>query len=97
MTFSAVSRRRFLGAALRAGAGSALVGVDALAALAQQVVSQGPLIVHSARPQDLETPSHLLTSWITPNELFTCARISLRRRFARRCGRCRSTVKSMHR
>ncbi len=70
MTFSAVSRRRFLGAALRAGAGSALVGVDALAALAQQVVSQGPLIVHSARPQDLETPSHLLTSWITPNELF---------------------------
>src|ERR1041385_3980211 len=70
MTFSAVSRRRFLGAALRAGAGSALVGVDALAALAQQVVSQGPLIVHSTRPQDLETPTHLLTSWITPNELF---------------------------
>jgi DMSO/TMAO reductase YedYZ molybdopterin-dependent catalytic subunit len=36
--------------------------------LAQNASSQ--LIVHSARPEDLETPAHLLTSWITPNELF---------------------------
>jgi DMSO/TMAO reductase YedYZ molybdopterin-dependent catalytic subunit len=70
MKLAAVTRRRFLDAALRAGAGTALVGVDALTAFAQQVASQGPLIVHSARPQDLETPTHLLTSWITPNELF---------------------------
>jgi len=28
------------------------------------------LIVHSARPEDLETPVHLLTSWITANDLF---------------------------
>jgi DMSO/TMAO reductase YedYZ molybdopterin-dependent catalytic subunit len=70
MKFAAVTRRRFLDAALRAGAGSALVGVDGLAALAQQDGRQDALIVHSARPQDLETPAHLLTSWITPNELF---------------------------
>jgi DMSO/TMAO reductase YedYZ molybdopterin-dependent catalytic subunit len=70
MKSSPVTRRRFLDAALRAGTGTALIGVDALAAPAQEVASQGPLIVHSARPQDLETPSRLLTSWITPNELF---------------------------
>jgi len=70
MQLSVVTRRRFLDAALRAGAGTALVGVDAFAAVAEQVASPGPLIVHSARPQDLETPSELLTSWITPNELF---------------------------
>lgn len=40
------------------------------AALAQQVVSKDRLIVRSARPEDLETPVHLLDSWITPNDLF---------------------------
>jgi DMSO/TMAO reductase YedYZ molybdopterin-dependent catalytic subunit len=28
------------------------------------------LIIRSANPVDLETPPHLLTSWITPNDLF---------------------------
>jgi DMSO/TMAO reductase YedYZ molybdopterin-dependent catalytic subunit len=28
------------------------------------------LIVHSSRPEDLETPVHLLDSWLTPNDLF---------------------------
>ena len=28
------------------------------------------LIIRSPRPEDLETPPHLLTSWITPTELF---------------------------
>ena len=55
---------------LRAGTGAAFVGTGGLAALAQQAASSGPLIVHSGRPQDLETPARLLTSWITPNELF---------------------------
>jgi DMSO/TMAO reductase YedYZ molybdopterin-dependent catalytic subunit len=38
--------------------------------LRAQTDVSGPLIVHSARPEDLETPPHLLTSWITPNRLF---------------------------
>src|SRR4051812_3678996 len=46
------------------------MGGNGLTAVAQQPSSSGPLIVHSARPQDLETPAHLLTTWITPNELF---------------------------
>ncbi len=65
-----VSRRSFLGGALRAGAGAALMGGSHLASLAAQVSGGESLIVHSARPQDLETPVHLLRSWITPNELF---------------------------
>ena len=36
----------------------------------QGEASRERLIVRSARPQDLETPPHLLDSWITPNELF---------------------------
>lgn len=39
-------------------------------AAAQRAVSKARLIVRSARPEDLETPVHLLTSWITPNDLF---------------------------
>jgi DMSO/TMAO reductase YedYZ molybdopterin-dependent catalytic subunit len=37
---------------------------------AQRTFSKDALIVRSSRPQDLETPAHLLTSWITPNHLF---------------------------
>ncbi|MBI4888784.1 MAG: sulfite oxidase [Acidobacteria bacterium] len=37
---------------------------------AQQGIPKDRLIVRSPRPEDLETPVHLLTSWITPNELF---------------------------
>lgn len=70
MHVRSVTRRSFLDAALRAGAGASLLGGGAIAALAEQLASSGPLIVHSARPQDLETPLHLLTSWITPNDAF---------------------------
>jgi DMSO/TMAO reductase YedYZ molybdopterin-dependent catalytic subunit len=37
---------------------------------AQHDVVKDRLIVRSSRPQDLETPAHLLDSWITPNDLF---------------------------
>ena len=64
------SRRAFLEAALR-GAGFALAARSGLVDLVAQGSSPARrLIVHSARPQDLETPVHLLTSWITPNDLF---------------------------
>lgn len=50
-----------------------MAGLEALRAsplAAQAALSKNRLIVQSARPQDLETPAHLLTSWVTPNELF---------------------------
>ena len=37
---------------------------------AQHTVAKDRLIVRSGRPQDLETPAHLLDSWITPNDRF---------------------------
>ena len=70
MRVRSVTRRSFIDAALRAGAGASLLGGGAIAALAEQLADSAPLIVHSARPQDLETPVHLLTSWITPNDAF---------------------------
>ena len=70
MTLARVTRRAFFDATLRAIIGVAFVERDGVAARAQQASSSGPLIVHSARPQDLETPVNLLTSWITPNDLF---------------------------
>jgi sulfite oxidase len=66
-----VTRRSFLDAIRRGGAGlvaTALLPSGRLAA--QEVLSKDRLIVRAARPQDLETPAHLLTSWITPNDLF---------------------------
>ena len=70
MPLGSVTRRRFIDAALRAGAGISVLGGGVMAALAEQLTDSSPLIVHSARPQDLETPVHLLTSWITPNDAF---------------------------
>lgn len=70
MHVRSVTRRGFLDSAFRAAAGASLLGGGAIAALAEQLASSGSLIVHSARPQDLETPVQLLTSWITPNDLF---------------------------
>jgi DMSO/TMAO reductase YedYZ molybdopterin-dependent catalytic subunit len=65
------TRRAFLEAAGRAGAAAVGVGGFLPAGiLAQQPLSKERLIVRSARPEDLETPVHLLTSWITPNDLF---------------------------
>ena len=37
---------------------------------AVQQLSKDRLIIRSPNPQDLETPTHLLTSWLTPNDLF---------------------------
>jgi DMSO/TMAO reductase YedYZ molybdopterin-dependent catalytic subunit len=70
MKTAGMSRRRFLDSALRAGAATTVIGVRGLAAMAQEASGSGRLIVHSARPQDFETPVQLFTSWITPNELF---------------------------
>jgi len=68
---SASNRRSFLQVVCRAGAvlaaGRLLPGAELLA---QRVSPKDALIVRSTRPQDLETPAHLLTSWITPNDLF---------------------------
>lgn len=63
-------RRTFLETLGRLAPGVAATTLLPPAALAQQAVSKARLIVRSARPEDLETPAHLLTSWITPNDLF---------------------------
>lgn len=61
----------FLDAMSRVGAAVAGVRLWPGSLLAaQEALSKDRLIVLSARPQDLETPVHLLTSWITPNDLF---------------------------
>jgi DMSO/TMAO reductase YedYZ molybdopterin-dependent catalytic subunit len=65
-----VLRRTFLETLGRLAPGVAATTLLPPAALAQQAVSKARLIVRSARPEDLETPVHLLTSWITPNDLF---------------------------
>lgn len=64
-----ITRRLFLDAAYRAGAGAAVAALGLPRVLAAQALSKD-LIVRSARPEDFETPAHLLTSWITPNDLF---------------------------
>lgn len=68
---STQTRRAFMRFAYRAGTAAAIVGlVPEQRLLARQMLSKDRLIVRSARPEDLETPVHLLTSWITPNDLF---------------------------
>lgn len=68
---SAVTRRSFLDAAVRIGTAAATAGFGLPPTLFAQVEpSSQRLIVHSSRPEDLETPAHLLTSWLTPNDLF---------------------------
>ena len=63
-------RRAFLDAVVRAGALATSGLIPAGVLLAQRAPALDRLIVHSDRPEDVETPAHLLTSWITPNELF---------------------------
>ena len=65
-----VLRRSFLGTLVRAWPGLAVTSLFPVEARPQQVVSKARLIVRSPRPEDLETPVHLLTTWITPNDLF---------------------------
>jgi DMSO/TMAO reductase YedYZ molybdopterin-dependent catalytic subunit len=70
MVSDPIPRRVFLNAFCRAGAAlAACVHVSVGRLLAQNPASDR-LIVHSARPEDFETPSHLLGSWITPNDVF---------------------------
>jgi DMSO/TMAO reductase YedYZ molybdopterin-dependent catalytic subunit len=63
-------RRAFLGTIGRTIPGLAAATLVPAAFAAGQAVSPSRLIVRSSRPEDLETPVHLLTSWITPNDLF---------------------------
>ncbi|OFW06142.1 MAG: hypothetical protein A3I61_18370 [Acidobacteria bacterium RIFCSPLOWO2_02_FULL_68_18] len=63
-------RRAFLDTIGRVIPGATAAALLPPAAAAQQAVSKARLIVRSPRPEDLETPVHLLTSWITPNDLF---------------------------
>lgn len=65
------SRRSFLNTLWYAGAASAAYGWLPWSGLVgQEEVAKNRLIVRSPRPQDLETPAHLLNTWITPNDLF---------------------------
>src|SRR5688572_8859140 len=66
----ALHRRSFLESICRVAPGFAATSLLPGAALAQQPIAKDLLLVRSARPEDLETPVHLLDSWITPNELF---------------------------
>lgn len=68
--WTAVRRRVFLGTLGRIVPGAAAATLLPLSVGGQQSVSKARLIVRSPRPEDLETPVHLLTSWITPNDLF---------------------------
>ncbi|OFW15915.1 MAG: hypothetical protein A3F70_14990 [Acidobacteria bacterium RIFCSPLOWO2_12_FULL_67_14] len=63
-------RRTFLAAVGRAVPGASAAILLPSIADAGQALSKARLIARSARPEDLETPVHLLTSWITPNDLF---------------------------
>lgn len=63
-------RRTFLATVGRAVPGASAAILLPSIAGAQQLVSKARLIARSVRPEDLETPVHLLTSWITPNDLF---------------------------
>jgi len=65
-----VRRRTFLETVGRLAPSAAAAALLPSSVLARQIVSKDRLIVRSARPEDLETPAHLLTSWITPNDLF---------------------------
>jgi DMSO/TMAO reductase YedYZ molybdopterin-dependent catalytic subunit len=65
-----VHRRAFLETVGRMAPGGAAAALLPPFAFGQQTVSKDRLIVRSGRPEDLETPVHLLNSWITPNDLF---------------------------
>lgn len=67
-----ISRRTFLHGAIQAAALGAVPGLAPLGRALQRGGSPPDprLIVRSRSPQDLETPVHLLSDWITPNDLF---------------------------
>jgi len=66
-----ITRRSFLDAASRAATAAAAARLLPFSTIViGQEIDRRRLTVHSDRPQDIETPPHLLTSWITPNDLF---------------------------
>ncbi len=71
---SAFSRRDFIAGGGKAGAAlglSRLLPNQLDFAFAQNSIKgKERLIVRSIRPEDLETPVHLLNTWLTPNDLF---------------------------
>ena len=67
---TAGTRRSFLSHVWRLGATALLGSVGAARGTSGAQLSKDRLIIRSPRPEDLETPPHLLTSWITPTELF---------------------------
>ena len=67
---TAGTRRSFLSHVCRLGATALLGSVGAARSTSGAQLSKDRLIIRSPRPEDLETPPHLLTSWITPTELF---------------------------
>ncbi len=67
------SRRSFLSAVGGASAASALsqlLPIPITRAFAQKITGKERLIIRSVRPEDLETPVELFTTWLTPNDLF---------------------------
>ena len=64
------TRRSFLAQVCRLGAAALLGSAGAARTTFGEQRSKERLIIRSPRPEDLETPPHLLTSWITPNDLF---------------------------
>jgi DMSO/TMAO reductase YedYZ molybdopterin-dependent catalytic subunit len=64
------TRRSFLSYVCRLGGAALLGAVGAGRATLAAQLSKDRLIIRSPRPEDLETPPHLLTAWITPNDLF---------------------------
>jgi DMSO/TMAO reductase YedYZ molybdopterin-dependent catalytic subunit len=64
------TRRSFLAQVCRLGAAALLGSAGAARTTFGAQRSTDRLIIRSPRPEDLETPPHLLTSWITPNDLF---------------------------
>jgi DMSO/TMAO reductase YedYZ molybdopterin-dependent catalytic subunit len=64
------TRRSFLTGLGRLGAAALLGTAAAERTTFAAQRSKDRLIIRSPRPEDLETPPHLLTSWITPSDLF---------------------------
>ena len=70
MDGSTLPRRAFLRFVSSVGAVAAFRFLPGEVLLARQALSKERLTARSMNPEDFETPAHLLTSWITPNDLF---------------------------
>ena len=63
------TRRSFLAHVCRLGGAAVFGAVGTERGTLAAQLSKDRLIIRSPRPEDLETPPHLLTAWITPNDL----------------------------